>query len=406
MEAGPLPAGWVMVVRDVSERLAVQMQLQHQERLAAVGQLAAGIAHDFNNIMSVIITYAELTGQSPNLTEREQDRLVIIREQALRATAMIRQILDFSRRSVMELQTLDLLPILKEQQRLLARTLPESIEIKLEYEPADYVIKADLTRVQQMLMNLAVNARDAMPEGGRLTVSLAHVTAESPRTAPLPTMASGPWVRLQVTDTGTGIAPQDMAHIFEPFFTTKAAGAGTGLGLAQVHGIVAQHNGHITVDSAVDAGTTFTIYLPAVVLLPAAEAPNHARLAAMAHGHGEAILVVEDEDALRATLVDFLETLNYLVIEATDGAGALEILADRAEPFDLILSDVVMPRMGGVALFKNLVRRGNSTPVVLLTGHTMGVELEGLKEHGLAGWLPKPPPLAELAALLARLLEP
>ncbi len=404
VEAGPLPAGWVMVVRDVSERLAVQMQLQRQERLAAVGQLAAGIAHDFNNIMSVIITYAELTGQSPNLTEREQDRLVIIREQALRATAMIRQILDFSRRSVMELQTLDLLPILKEQQRLLERTLPESIEIRLNYEPVDYVIKADLTRMQQMLMNLAVNARDAMPEGGRLSISLAHVTVESARTAPLPTMPAGPWVRLQVTDTGTGITPEDMAHIFEPFFTTKEIGAGTGLGLAQVHGIVAQHNGHITVDSAIGSGTTFTVYLPAVVLAPAADVPNQSRFAALTRGHGQTILVVEDDDALRATLVDFLETLNYSIVETTNGAGALEILADRTEPVDLILSDVVMPKMGGVALFKSLVRRGSATPVILLTGHTMGAELDGLKEEGLAGWMLKPPPLLDLAELVARVL--
>ncbi|MCB0024666.1 MAG: response regulator, partial [Caldilinea sp.] len=396
VESGPVPAGWVLVLRDVSDRLAAQMQLQRQERLAAVGQLAAGIAHDFNNIMSVIITYAELSEQAPGLTPRERARLVVIREQALRATTMIRQILDFSRRSVMEMQTLDLLPLVKEQRALLSRTLPEHIEIALDFAPADYVVKADPTRMQQMLMNLAVNARDAMPEGGRLTMALSHVVVAA-NAAPLPGMAPGAWVRVQIADTGTGIAPEDMPHIFEPFFTTKEVGAGTGLGLAQVHGIVAQHGGHITVASTPGAGTTFVIYLPALVVASDAAASVAGRLAAMPHGCGQTILVVEDDQALRTTLVEFLETLEYTVLEATDGTDALHLLDAGAEQPALILSDVVMPHMGGVALLKELYRRERRVPVILLTGHTMGDVLDGLRELGMAGWMPKPPPLRDLA---------
>ncbi len=405
VESGPMPAGWVMVLRDVSDRLVAQMQLQRQERLAAVGQLAAGIAHDFNNIMSVIITYAELTEQAPGLTPRERARLAVIREQSLRATAMIRQILDFSRRSVMEMQTLDLLPLVKEQRALLSRTLPEHIEILLDFEPADYVVKADPTRMQQMLMNLAVNARDAMPEGGRLTFALSHVATTAPG-VPLPGMAPGAWVCVQVSDTGKGIAPEDMPHIFEPFFTTKEVGAGTGLGLAQVHGIVAQHGGHITVESAPGAGTTFVIFLPALVVASGATPPAADRLAAMPHGCGQPILVVEDDEALRTTLVEFLETLEYTVLEATDGVAALRLLDTGGERPALILSDVVMPHMGGVALFKELYGRGSEIPLVLLTGHTMGDVLDGLREQGLAGWLLKPPPLNDLADLIAKVLKP
>ncbi len=405
VEAGPVPAGWVMVLRDVSDRLAAQMQLQRQERLAAVGQLAAGIAHDFNNIMSVIITYAELTEQASGLTPREQARLVVIREQSLRATAMIRQILDFSRRSVMEMQTLDLLPLVKEQRVLLSRTLPEHIEISLDYEPADYIVKADPTRVQQMLMNLAVNARDAMPEGGRLAMKLSHVEVEAAHVTPVPGMAPGVWVRLQVSDTGKGIAPEDMPHIFEPFFTTKEVGSGTGLGLAQVHGIVAQHGGHITVESTPGAGTTFVVFLPAEVVGTGVAASAADSFATMPHGNGQTILVVEDDKALRTTLLEFLEELEYSVMEAADGTEALRLLDAGAPQPDLILSDVVMPRMGGVVLFKELYQRNCETPVILLTGHTMGDALDGLRERGLAGWMPKPPSLRALAELIAQTLQ-
>ncbi len=406
VESGPVPAGWVMVLRDISGRLAVQMQLQRQERLAAVGQLAAGIAHDFNNIMSVIVTYAELTEQAPGLTPRERTRLAVIREQSLRATAMIRQILDFSRRSVMEMATLDLQPLIKEQRVLLSRTLPEHIEIVLEFAAADYIVKADPTRIQQMLMNLAVNARDAMPDGGRLTIGLSHVEVETAHSAPIPGMMPGKWVRLYVADTGMGIAPDVLPHIFEPFFTTKEVGAGTGLGLAQVHGIVAQHDGFITVESTPGAGTSFVVYLPAVMVAESAAVLAADHLAAMVHGSGQAILVVEDDEALRTTLVEFLETLEYTVLEATNGAEALRVLEAGARRPDLVLSDVVMPHMGGVALLKELYQRQIHLPVILLTGHTMGDVLDGLRELGLAGWMPKPPPLRDLAALISKTLQP
>ena len=230
VESGPVPAGWVMILREVTAERALQAQLQRQERLAAVGQLAAGIAHDFNNIMSVISIYAEMTSEAPGLTAKERARTLTIIEQAQRATRMIRQILDFSRQSVLERQVMDLLPLLKEQEKLLKQTLPENVEIMLEAPRGEYFVLADPTRMQQLVMNLAVNARDAMPEGGQLQIRLAKLTIKDGKHSPVTGLGEGDWVRIDVQDSGTGIRPEHMAHIFEPFFTTKEPGKGTGLG--------------------------------------------------------------------------------------------------------------------------------------------------------------------------------
>ncbi len=395
-------SGWVVVIRDVTERREVQRQLYAQERLAAVGQLAAGIAHDFNNIMSVIVAYAELTAESPSLSERERERLLTIRQQALRATQMIRQILDFSRRSVIERQTFDLLTLLKEQVKLLRQTLPENIEIRLDYEPEDYLVNADPTRMQQMVMNLALNARDAMPEGGRLRIAL-HRRQIDEKNAPVFGMKPGLWVQLTVSDTGVGIPPEIGDRIFEPFFTTKAPGKGTGLGLPQVQGIVAQHEGHITVESAPGAGATFTIYLPAVPL------PNDGQFVAATasitpRGQGETILVVEDEEFVRKALVELLSAWNYRVLAAANGVEALRALEPCAA-VDLVISDIVMPQMGGVSLLKELRRRGCRVPVVLMTGHAFDFDPAELRSLGLSGWLNKPPSIAELAEVVAKTLS-
>ena len=401
--AGPLPAGWVMVIRNVTEQHNVQRQLQSQERLAAVGQLAAGIAHDFNNIMSVIVTYAELTADLPALTMRERERVMTIRQQALRATQMIRQILDFSRRSVIERHTFDLLTLLKEQVKLLKQTLPENIEIEFAFTPEDFLVDADPTRIQQMLINLAVNARDAMPDGGRLRLEIGRCHVDS-SALPLPGMDSGQWVTIRVSDTGVGIPDDVIGHIFEPFFTTKELGKGTGLGLAQVHGIVAQHGGHINVESAPGAGTTFTVYLPAVVVLGNGAAADAEAARMHAQGHGEAILIVEDEDHVRQALVELLTAWNYRTLIADNGEQAIAILTDRAAEIDLVLSDVVMPKMGGVGLLQEMRRRGLATPVVLMTGHAFDINPKDLMAYGLSGWLAKPPALKELAETVERTL--
>ena len=406
IETGSAPGGWVIVIRDVTQERMIQRRVQQQERLAAVGQLAAGIAHDFNNIIAVIVLYAQIIRQTTALPPKAQEKLQIIVEQAHRATALIEQVLDFSRRSALERRPMDLLLFLKEQVKLLQRTLPENIAVKLTYEPADsYVANADPTRIQQTIMNLVVNARDAMPEGGELRLALDLCTFEREVT-PLPDMVPGQWIRLSVSDTGIGIAPDVLPHVFEPFFTTKGPGQGTGLGLAQVYGIVRQHDGYIDLASRSGQGTTFTLYFPYGAQQAEAPVMNGETLV---RGHGETILVVEDDAAIRSALSASLELLNYRVLSARNGAEALALWEANRAVIALVLSDVVMPEMGGIALFHALQKRDPAVKVMLLTGHMLEQHLEDqlkmLKARGLAEWMQKPPSLAKLAQTLARILR-
>jgi two-component system cell cycle sensor histidine kinase/response regulator CckA len=404
MEDGREPGDWVLVIRDVTQEREIQQRAQQQERLAAVGQLAAGIAHDFNNIMAVIVLYARMTSRDRSLPDSVRERLEIIAQQAEQATNLIQQILDFSRRSVLERRPVDLLSLVKEQVKLLERTLPENIEICLVCEADDqatlFAVNADPTRMQQMIMNLAVNARDAMPEGGKLVIGLDRIRFESGEESPLPGMPPGEWVRVTVEDTGTGIPPDVEPRIFEPFFTTKAP-LGSGLGLAQVYGIIKQHEGEIDLVTKVGRGTTFTLYLPALPIAAAAHPSPGA--SALSYGAEEVILVIEDDAAVRSALVATLETLNYRTLEAANGRDALAIL-EQGEEVALVLTDLVMPEMGGTALFRALQQRGVAVPVVMLTGHPLEEELQKLQEQGLAGWLLKPPTMERLSEVITRVL--
>jgi len=404
VEHTPEPASWVVVIRDLTNELFVQEQLQRQQRLAAIGQLAAGIAHDFNNLMSVIILYAQMMVQSSALSAQDRERLGVIERQGLRAARMIRQILDFSRRTAIERQQLDLLPLLKEQIKLLQRTLPENVRIELETPLQECFVFADPAQLEQVVMNLALNARDAMPEGGELRFMVEKIEFAHEKGAPLPGMTPGEWIRLQVRDTGVGIAPEHLEHIFEPFFTTKPVGVGVGLGLSQVHGIVGQHGGHISVASEVGVGTTVTIFLPAHKVLEPGVDPAAAS-SPSSPGRGEVILLVEDEEALRSTLREVLEGWNYRVLTATNGKEALAILETMDPLPDLILSDVVMPEMSGIALFKTLHQRQVNIPIIFLSGHLRGEELDQLRQYGLQAWLPKPPGAALLAQTIASVLQ-
>jgi len=335
VESTPESQGWVMVLRDVTQERQLEQQTRRQERLAAVGQLAAGIAHDFRNIMAVITLYTQMLMLMPELSAEVVRRLRTVEHQARRAGDLIQQILDFSRRSVFERTPVDLLPLLREHVELLGRTLPESVEISLVSQVSsddcgaqnEYMVFADPTRIQQVIMNLALNARDAMPSGGELRIELGRLRIVKAKDAPLPGMEEGPesWVSIKVVDSGEGVSPEALPHIFEPFFTTKAAGGGTGLGLAQVYGIVKQHEGNIDVTSELGRGTAFTIYLPALSVSGPCSGAEAA--AALVRGKGETLLVVEDNPVTRAALVESLEQLNYRVLEAENGRIALELSA-------------------------------------------------------------------------------
>jgi two-component system cell cycle sensor histidine kinase/response regulator CckA len=403
IETGPTPAGWVLVIRDVTEQRGIERRGQQQERLASLGQLAAGIAHDFNNIMAVITLYASMSLRAPDVHPKIAERLEVIDQQARRASELIEQIMDFSRRAVLERGPMDLLAFAKEQTRLLRRTLPESIRVNLTYGKDDYMIRADPTRIQQVMMNLGTNARDAMPEGGKLHIILDRVQIEKGTPPPMPEMDAGNWICLKMADTGTGIPQDVLPHIFDPFFTTKQPGSGTGLGLAQVYGIVKQHEGHIDVQNSDKEGTTFVIYLPALSVEPPVVSPS--RVQELPQGEGHTILVVEDDTTARAAIVSSLELLGYQVVESANGQEALEAYEQHASEIDLVLSDMVMPEMGGRVLFRQLSRQRAGVKVILMSGHPLEeAALEELRAEGLTGWLPKPPGLAKLAEAVSQAL--
>lgn len=400
-EAMPDADGWVLILRDVTQERAFLGRMQQQEHLAAIGQLAAGIAHDFKNIISVITLYSQMLMRAP-LSERDRQRLVTMSQQATHASRLIQQILDFSRRSAMERSAVDLLPFTKELVNLWERTLPENIQIRLSYDDPEYIVDGDPTRLQQALMNLAINARDVMPQGGVLRLALARVNVRAGAPPPLPELTPGAWLRLTVSDTGPGIPAAVLPHIFEPFFTTKERSKGTGLGLAQAYGIVAQHDGFITVESRPGQGATFVIYLPLVVTL-AAPATEYAAQEPLTGGH-ETILLVEDEATAREVISDTLEALGYNVLEAANGQAALEIFTRDPARIALVLTDLVMPKMGGIELLLAVRAVRPDIGVVAMTGYPIEGEGQSLLALGMAAWLQKPFNYEVLAATLRQAL--
>ena len=312
---------------------------------------------------------------------------------------------------MLERHPLDLLPLFKEQVKEMELTLPEHIRVELDYGQDVYAVHADPTRMQKMLTNLAVNARDAMPDGGDLRITLDRLVIKGDQPPPLSEMEAGEWIRLTVSDTGTGIPPDVLPHIFEPFFTTKQPGQGSGLGLAQVYGIVRLHEGHIDVETHVSEGTTFTIYLPALDVRSIASSSFD--IGTVPQGRGEVILVVEDDAALRTALIEILELLNYQTLGAANGQEALALIEAQGKQIDLMLSEMTMSGMEGIALFRALRERERhlpwQTPVILLTTHPMDKEFEDLQEQGVSAcWyntLTKPPSFEQLAQTVAEALR-
>ncbi|RLG59502.1 MAG: hypothetical protein DRN95_01930 [Candidatus Hydrothermarchaeota archaeon] len=393
----------VHIARDITQRRETQQMIQQQDRLAAVGRLAAGIAHDFNNLLSVIIGYAQILEMREDIPESAKRELKTIERQGLRAVHLIRQILDFSRKSVIQRKPLDLVPFLKETVKFLKRTIPESIEIVLEMDPGKYIVNADPAQIQQMLANLAVNARDAMPEGGELGFQLSRLSLRPEDEAPFPDMQPGEWIVLSVWDTGVGIPPEILPRIFEPFFTTKEAGKGSGLGLAQVYGIVKQHDGFIGVESRVGEGTKFTIYLP---FSGEAEGELEEEVPEeVPHGRGETILVVEDEPAVLFMIGEVLEGLGYRVLKVGSGREALRVYEQHREEIALVLTDLVMPEMGGMRLYQALRELNPEVKVVVMTGYSSEKEIKELLSQGIVTWVQKPIDITKLAKLMKEVLR-
>ncbi len=399
----PQPGDWVLVIRDITQRREAQLYQQVQDRLATVGQLAAGIAHDFNNTMGVITLYTEMILGTTELPADQAKRLEVIHHQARQATNLINQILDFSRRSVMELAPMNLLPPVKEIIKLLERTLPENIHLSLSYDQNEYFVQVDLTRLQQVLMNLAINARDAMPNGGELRFRL-NTHHIAPRSAPpLPDMGDGDWLELLIEDTGEGIQSEHLPHLFEPFFTTKEPGKGTGLGLAQVYGIIKQHGGSIDVQSQHGVGATFRIYLP---LLPAEVTPQAApQESTSPPGGQETILLVEDNVGMREAVAEVLRKLGYQVRSMGTGFEALEYLSRENETVGLVLTDLVMPEMGGLELYEILQEQYPAVKVLVMSGYALEESGFQTLQQGSVPWIQKPFSVPDLARKVRAMLE-
>lgn len=380
--------GWVLVLRDTTEARKQQQYLQAQERLVMIGQLAAGIAHDFNNIMTVILLYTQMLLKTPELPAYLSERLETVFQQSKLAASLISQILDFSRQSDVQRRPLSLLPFLKEFFHLLRRMLPEIIELRLEYEEGDYVISADLTRLQQVVMNLVVNARDAMPDGGNLRLELTRLAVKADGARPLPDMPPGEWICLQVSDTGEGMSPEIQRRIFEPLFTTKARSKGTGLGLSQVYNIIKHHQGYIDVDSTPGEGTTFYLYFPAQTRLTPFLTEGSPVVAQ--RGAGQLILVVEDEQITREAICTTLESFNYRTYSAANGEEAIRLFQAFSDEIALVLSDMVMPDISGATLYSRLRVIQPEIKMIILTGYPFGEEDRAALRHGIVGWIQKP----------------
>jgi PAS domain S-box-containing protein len=362
--ADPAVGAFVFNSRDVTERIGLEDRLRQAQKMEAIGRLAGGVAHDFNNLLTVIransdFLLEDLEGGDPRRGEAEE-----IRSAAEHATGLTRQLLAFSRRQVVQPKVLDPSGVVSHMSKMLRRLIGEDVELVLELEEGGATVLADPGQLEQVVLNLCVNAREALPGGGRVTVTSRTVTLDLGAASHLG-LAPGHYVRLMVQDTGAGIPAEVIDQIFEPFFTTKESG--TGLGLATVYGIVKQAGGEIAVASTPGVGTTLTIHLPTIRLAaaPTVAAPSQA---APARG-AETVLVVDDDAPLRRTMRRVLESRGYRVLEAESGAAALELAAGCGEPIHLLLTDVVMPRMSGPELATRMREQRPTTPVLYVSGY-------------------------------------
>jgi two-component system, cell cycle sensor histidine kinase and response regulator CckA len=379
----------VIVNRDVTERKHLEEQFRQSQKMEAVGRLSGGVAHDFNNLLGVIIGYGEIVQEGTAQESPLRTCIDEILKAGHRAAGLTRQLLAFSRQQVMDPRVLDLNVVVKDMEKMLKRLIGEDIQLKTALDSSLMRIKADQGQIEQVIMNLAVNARDAMRSGGelRLVTSNFHMDEEFVRRYPYPVLV-GDYVLFTVSDNGVGMDATTRARVFEPFFTTKEKGKGTGLGLSMVYGVVKQSGGYIEVHSEPGAGATFTIYLPKVEV---AIDPQKQQVDLPASMLGtETLLLVEDETSLRKLSRHLLELCGYVVLEAEDGAEALKISQEHYGNIDLLLTDVVMPGMSGRALADQLALRRPQTRVVYMSGYTG----QTVGEHGVLAegsfFLPKP----------------
>jgi len=398
----------IVYALDITEQKALELQFAQGQKIQAVGQLAGGIAHDFNNLLTAIIGFSDLLLANHRPTDPSFNDIMNIKHNANRAAGLVRQLLAFSRRQTLRPQVLRLSDVMStDMQVLLARLLGAKVDLALDQARDQWMVKADVNQLEQVIINLAVNARDAMPEGGRLTIRTRNETLETDESAGEATMPAGEYVLLEVQDTGTGMPKEVLDKIFDPFFTTKEVGKGTGLGLSTCYGIIKQTGGYIIADSTPGEGTTFRIYLPRHEATeeeqkPKTEAAPEAPKDLTGRG---TILLVEDEESVRAFAARALASRGYTVLEADSGVTALELMDEHDGEVDLIVSDVVMPEMDGPTLLKEVRKHNPNLKVIFVSGYAEDAFAKNLEGGEQFHFLPKPFNLKELAATVKEVMS-
>jgi PAS domain S-box-containing protein len=398
-----LPGRHLLILRDISERKRLEQQLRQAQKMEALGRLAGGVAHDFNNLLTAITSYAELLREGLSEGDPLRRHAEEVLRAADRAAALTRQLLAYSRQQVLAPQVLNLNTVVAGLERLLRRLIGEDIELATELTPGLRPVKADPGQIEQVLMNLAVNARDAMPEGGKLTIATANVELDEAYAWGHVDVQPGAYARLSVGDTGLGMAEDVRARVFEPFFTTKDVGKGTGLGLSTVYGIIKQSEGHIDVESAPGRGTMFHVYLPQV-MEPSRHVKPEAGPAPRLHG-SETLLLVEDDDVVRTLTRTVLERHGYTILEASHGLEALQLSGRHQGPLHLLLTDVVMPHINGRQLYLELARLRPGLKVLYMSGYTGGAIAHLGELEAEAAFLQKPFPPEVLARKVREVLD-
>jgi len=359
--------GSVTVVTDMTERYVLEDQLRQSQKMESIGTLAGGVAHDFNNLLTAILGYTQMTMSEISPDGKLYAHLAEVEKAGKRATSLTRQLLAFSRRQRLERKTINLNDVINDVTKMLKRIIGEDVNVSIRESVSLPPVLADPAQIEQVIMNLAVNARDAMPSGGQLVIETNSVTIDESYQREHPYATPGSYVQLVISDTGTGMDQATKQRIFEPFFTTKEVGRGTGLGLSMVYGIIKQHEGMIEVDSELGQGTSFKIYLR--VARQTASKETRETLPPL-HGGSETILVAEDEEALRGLARTILEELGYTVLLASDGAEAVEVFEANREAVSLLVLDIVMPRMGGREAYESILKSGSNVPALFMTGYS------------------------------------
>jgi two-component system cell cycle sensor histidine kinase/response regulator CckA len=406
----------IVYMLETTERRTLENQINQSQKMDMVGQLAGGIAHDFNNVLSAIMMANDFLLNAHKPTDPSFQDIMQIKQNATRAATLVRQLLAFSRRQTLRPQVLDLGDALSDLTMLLRRLIGEKVKLDLVHGRDLWPVKVDVSQFEQVIVNLAVNARDAMPDGGKLTVRTTNVSAQQSEKLSYKGMPAADYVRIDVIDTGTGIPSDIVDKIFEPFFSTKEVGKGTGLGLSTVYGIVKQTGGFVYVDSEADKGTSFRIFLPrhhaeqevqadADVNGAAREQPAEARRAADLTGQGT-ILLVEDEDGLRSLNARGLRSRGYSVIEASNGIEAMEALEEKNGAVDLVVSDVVMPEMDGPTLLREMRARNPNLKIIFVSGYAEDAFEKSLPENEQFAFLPKPFALSALVEKVKQTMAP